>query len=127
MTLSLAGCITNDLPYPVVVPHVTSMEVDGAKNVNIDYANQVITIYLEEGEKELWPDIEETDEDTADILFNVEEIDVIMAFEAMLDPVSIYTPIYSSGGDEIYLMDQIESEEYDENKRINSLIRLNLL
>ena len=52
----------------------------------------------------------------------VEEIDVIMALEAMLDPVSIYTPIYSSGGDEIYLMDQIESEEYDENKRINSLI-----
>ncbi len=53
---------------------------------------------------------------------NVEEIDVIMALEAMLDPVSIYTPIYSSGGDEIYLMDQIESEEYDENKRINRLI-----
>ena len=52
----------------------------------------------------------------------VEEIDVIMALEAMLDPVSIYTPIYSCGGDEIYLMDQIESEEYDENKRINSLI-----
>lgn len=52
----------------------------------------------------------------------VDEIDVIMALEAMLDPVSIYTPIYSSGGDEIYLMDQIESEEYDENKRINSLI-----
>ena len=53
---------------------------------------------------------------------NVEEIDVIMALEAHLDPVSIYTPIYSSGTDEIYLMDQIESEEYDENKRINSLI-----
>lgn len=48
MTLGLAGCITNDLPYPVVVPHVTSMEVDGAENVSIDYANQVITIYLEE-------------------------------------------------------------------------------
>ena len=52
----------------------------------------------------------------------VEEIDVIMALEAMLDPVSIYTPIYSSGGDEIYLMDQIASEEYDESKKINSLI-----
>lgn len=52
----------------------------------------------------------------------VEEIDVIMALESIQDPVSIYTPIYSSGGDEIYLMDQIESEEYDENKRINNLI-----
>lgn len=48
MTLGLAGCITNDLPYPVVVPHVTSMEVDGAENVTIDYAKQVITIYLKE-------------------------------------------------------------------------------
>ena len=48
MTLTLAGCISNDLPYPVVVPHVTSMEVDGAKNVSIDYAKQVITVYLNE-------------------------------------------------------------------------------
>ena len=48
MTLTLAGCISNDLPYPVVVPHVTSMEVDGAKNVSVDYAKQVITVYLNE-------------------------------------------------------------------------------
>ena len=53
---------------------------------------------------------------------NVDEIDVIMAIEAIQEPVSIYTPIYSSGGDEIYLMDQIASEEYDESKKINSLI-----
>ena len=53
---------------------------------------------------------------------NVEVIDVVMALEAILDPVSIYTPIYSNGGDEIYLMDQISNGEYDENKRINSLI-----
>lgn len=53
---------------------------------------------------------------------NVEEIDVIMAFEAIQEPVSIYTPIYSSGGDEIYLMDQISDGEYDENKKINQLI-----
>jgi RNA polymerase sporulation-specific sigma factor len=53
---------------------------------------------------------------------NIDEIDVIMAIEAIQEPVSIYTPIYSSGGDEIYLMDQIASEEYDESKKINSLI-----
>ena len=53
---------------------------------------------------------------------NVDEIDVIMAIEAIQEPVSMYTPIYSSGGDEIYLMDQIASEEYDESKKINSLI-----
>lgn len=60
-------------------------------------------------------------EDIANAL-NVDEIDVIMAIEAIQEPVSIYTPIYSSGGDEIYLMDQIASEEYDETKKINSLI-----
>lgn len=60
-------------------------------------------------------------EDIAKTL-NVDEIDVIMAIEAIQEPVSIYTPIYSSGGDEIYLMDQIASEEYDETKKINSLI-----
>ena len=60
-------------------------------------------------------------EDIANTL-NVDEIDVIMAIEAIQEPVSIYTPIYSSGGDEIYLMDQIASEEYDETKKINSLI-----
>ena len=53
---------------------------------------------------------------------NVEVIDVVMALEAIIDPVSIYTPIYSNGGDEIYLMDQISNGEYDENKRINNLI-----
>ena len=52
----------------------------------------------------------------------VDAIDVIMALEAIQEPISIYTPIYSSGGDEIYLMDQIASEEYDESKKINSLI-----
>ncbi len=53
---------------------------------------------------------------------NVEVIDIIIALEAIQDPVSIYTPIYSNGGDEIYLMDQITDKEYDENKRINEMI-----
>ena len=30
-----------------------------------------------------------------------------MAMEAMQEPISIYTPIYNNGSDEIYLMDQI--------------------
>ncbi len=37
----------------------------------------------------------------------VDPIDVIMAMEAMQEPISIYTPIYNNGSDEIYLMDQI--------------------
>lgn len=48
----------------------------------------------------------------------VEEIDVVVALEAMQDPVSIYTPIYSNGSDEILLMDQIKDDRDNEDKRI---------
>lgn len=51
----------------------------------------------------------------------VEEIDVVIALEAIQDPVSIYTPIYSSGGDEIYLIDQIKDEENSEERKILEL------
>ena len=48
----------------------------------------------------------------------VEEIDVVVALEAMQDPLSIYTPIYNNGNDEIYLIDQIGDDEESENKKI---------
>ena len=46
--LSLVGCISNDLPYPVLVPSIVSVSVEGAKDVEIDNASRVITVYLEE-------------------------------------------------------------------------------
>lgn len=46
--LLMVGCITNDLPYPVVVPHITAVEADGAEEVQIDYENRIVTIYLQE-------------------------------------------------------------------------------
>lgn len=46
--LAFTGCISNDLPYPVLVPNVVSVSVDGAKNVEINNASRVITVYLEE-------------------------------------------------------------------------------
>ena len=45
---ALSGCITNDLPYPVLVPTVLSVEVEGAASVNIDNANRTITAHLME-------------------------------------------------------------------------------
>lgn len=47
----------------------------------------------------------------------VEEIDVVISLEAIQDPISIYTPIYNNGGDEIYLIDQIRDEGNSEEKR----------
>lgn len=45
---TLSGCITNDLPYPVMVPTVLSVEVEGASSVDIDNANRTITVHLQE-------------------------------------------------------------------------------
>ena len=46
--LALAGCISNDIPYPVLVPNITSLEVDGSEKVDIDYAKRTVTIYFPE-------------------------------------------------------------------------------
>ena len=51
----------------------------------------------------------------------VEEIDVVVALEAIQEPVSIYTPIYNNGNDEIYLIDQIGEDEDSEDKKILEL------
>ena len=41
--------------------------------------------------------------------------DVIIALEAIVDPVSLYEPVYSDGGDTIYVMDQIGDNNNDES------------
>lgn len=54
----------------------------------------------------------------------VNEIDVIIALDAMKDPVSMFEPIYNNGGDTIYLEDQIESKS-DKSTNWDILISLN--
>lgn len=41
--------------------------------------------------------------------------DVVNALDALRDPVSMFEPIYSDGGDTIYLYDQIEDKTVDKN------------
>lgn len=41
----------------------------------------------------------------------VEPIEIIIALDAMKDPISMFEPIYSDGGDTIYLEDQLESKK----------------
>ena len=40
-----------------------------------------------------------------------DEINVIIALDAMRDPISMFEPIYNDGGDTIYLEDQLESKK----------------
>ena len=44
---------------------------------------------------------------------NIKKEEVVIALEAVVDPVSFYEPVYSNGGDTIFLMDQIGSNETD--------------
>ncbi len=41
--------------------------------------------------------------------------DVVLALEAIVDPVSLYEPVYSDGGDTIYVMDQLGDRNQDKN------------
>ncbi len=39
--------------------------------------------------------------------------EIVIALEAIVDPVSFYEPVYSNGGDTIFLMDQLGTTESD--------------
>lgn len=45
----------------------------------------------------------------------IEPVDVVLALEAIIEPISLYEPVYSDGGDTIYVMDQVGSSESDED------------
>lgn len=44
---------------------------------------------------------------------NEDLIDVLVAVESTYEPISLYTPIYSDGGDTIYLFEQVEDKSKD--------------
>lgn len=39
--------------------------------------------------------------------------EIVIALEAIVEPVSLYEPVYSDGGDTIYVMDQVGSSDSD--------------
>ena len=41
--------------------------------------------------------------------------DVVMALESIVSPVSLYEPVYSDGGDTIYVLDQVGDNNDDSN------------
>ncbi|MBR5134534.1 MAG: RNA polymerase sporulation sigma factor SigG [Clostridia bacterium] len=41
--------------------------------------------------------------------------DVVTALEAIVEPVSLYEPVYTDGGDAVYVMDQLGSTETDKD------------
>lgn len=49
------------------------------------------------------------------------EEDIVLALEAIQEPVSLFDPIYQSGGDAIYVMDQVKDDRVSEEEWVRSL------
>lgn len=69
------------------------------------------------------PNIEELSK-----LLNIDEIDIIIALDALKVPISMSEPIYNDGGDVIYLSDQLEdknttSKNWDTNIILDEAIK----
>lgn len=52
---------------------------------------------------------------------SVTEREVYTAMDAVVDPVSLYDPVYSDGGDTIYLMDQIRDQKCGDDHWIENI------
>ncbi len=48
LPLFALSCVKNDIPHPVVIPHILTLEAEGAKSVDIDNGNMTVNIVLEE-------------------------------------------------------------------------------
>lgn len=46
---------------------------------------------------------------------NIPKEEIVLALESVVEPVSLYEPVYSDGGDTIYVMDQIGDKNQDED------------
>ncbi len=64
-------------------------------------------LFLENGQE---PTVEEIAKE-----LEVKREEVVLALEAIVEPVSLYEPIYNDGGDTIYVMDQIGDQNDDSN------------
>ena len=54
---------------------------------------------------------------------NMNKEDVVIALEAIVEPVSLYEPVYNEGGDAIYVMDQIGDKNTPDNWMDEIMIR----
>ncbi|WOC31570.1 MULTISPECIES: RNA polymerase sporulation sigma factor SigG [Caproicibacterium] len=54
-------------------------------------------------------------------ILELDRADVVMALESIVDPVSLYEPVFSDGGDTIYVMDQV-GDNNDDNNWLDEII-----
>ncbi len=54
-------------------------------------------------------------------LTGADKEDVILAIDSQIAPMSIYDSVYSDGGDQIYLLDQLKNEKEESEELINKI------
>ena len=54
-------------------------------------------------------------------LFNIPKEDIVNALEAIVDPISLYEPVYSDGLDSIYVMDQVSDEKNNDDNWLEDI------
>jgi len=62
------------------------------------------------GERQTEPTVEEIAKE-----LQIPAIDVVVALESIVSPMSLYDPVYSDGGDTIYVLDQVGDNNDDKN------------
>ena len=72
------------------------------------HAMQIKERLTNENQKE--PTVEEIAKE-----MNIKKEEVVLALEAIVEPVSLYEPLYNDGGDTIYVMDQVRDSNSDDN------------
>lgn len=53
--------------------------------------------------------------------------DIVMALDAIQSPMSLYDPVYSEGGDTLYVMDQISDKKCSEENWVQDLVLNNAI
>ena len=48
-------------------------------------------------------------------VFDIPKEDIVNALDAIVDPISLFDPVYSDGGDSIYVMDQVSDEKSNDD------------
>ena len=76
-------------------------------------------IYMKENYIKIHQKEPTINEIAADI--GVDKEDIVMALDAIQTPVSLYEPVYSEGGDTLYVMDQVSDKKNKEDKWVQDI------
>lgn len=52
---------------------------------------------------------------------NIDKEDIILALDAIQEPISLFEPVYNDGSDSVFVMDQVKDEKNNDNLWIENI------